>query len=88
MKLSTDQFIWHSDIKTFTNDASSLNLAPGNYPRRIELRSARTGRTVNMELCEVLRTDDEVQGWKYRLISNGRNINGVVSPFALEIFND
>lgn len=77
---NTSDFIWHSDSKLFTAEASELKIPVGKIPALITLISDKTGEKRTFELSFI----EERGCFRYQAVDSKlrRKCNGVL------IFND
>jgi hypothetical protein len=79
-KFNTDQFHYHKGDKTFSQEASTLDIRPGTVYDAIKLTNPKTGGFRIFSFAREISTDsgEDVGAWEYK---SGEGI-------ILVIFND
>jgi len=66
LEITTDQLHWHKEDQSFSQEASTLNIGPGNLYRTIKVTNSNTGKTEIFNLVKTIMQDEEdIGGWKY-----------------------
>lgn len=58
------QFSWNKKSKTFSQEASSLDI--GAPASTLIIKNPKTGKMKNFKMCSIDRSSDEIYGWNYR----------------------
>lgn len=64
-----DQFFFHKEDKSFSQEASSLEIEIGNVYEVIILHNPKTGGRRTYHLVKELSDHEEIGGWKYVCLS-------------------
>jgi len=81
MKYPTDMFIYHKESRRFSQEASTLNLPPFEYPNRITLQNPKTLGLCVFEFLKQTEENGDIQTWEYISIAGAKDIQ-------LTIWND
>lgn len=66
---STDQLFYHKEDKTFSQEASSLEIEIGNVYKVVIIHNPKTGGKRRYHLVKELCDREEVGGWEYACLS-------------------
>lgn len=69
--LTTDQFRWQGDNRTFVAEASELEHFNGHIAQTIMLKNLKTGMMKVFNKCGVDIDGEDVFGWRYRNVTDG-----------------
>lgn len=83
--MSTKDFVWHKDTKTFSCDITDIELLRSSpIQKSIDLKSHHTGKIRNFKYVSSIRdSENDIVGWQYR--SDAIDANG---SFNMIIYND